>query len=210
MKQGDYEAASPCSHVDLPQTELEPILTRRAIHDGWTMRFDTEYVSFTRPSPEVIISEVRDKVTNKTYKIQSRFLFGCDGARSQIVRELKIPLVKKPGQGLALNVLAKIDLSHIVENRMGNLHWIFRPERDYPLWGWALILRMVRPWNEWMFIFLPAPWADVTVEHMSPSDEECISRIHELIGEELPVEIKDVSKWWINEIVAEYYSDGNM
>ncbi|KAF2099819.1 hypothetical protein NA57DRAFT_38410 [Rhizodiscina lignyota] len=210
-RKGDYEAASPCDHVDLPQTELEPILTRRAIHGGWTMRFNTEFVRFSRPSPDVVISEVRDRVTNHTYKIQSRFLFGCDGARSQVVRELKIPLIKKPGQGLALNVLAKVDLSKVVENRMGNLHWVFRPEREYPIWGWSLVLRMVRPWKEWMFIFLPPPWADVTVDAMNPTHEECIARIKELIGDDsLPVEIMDMSKWWINETVAEYYSDGNI
>ena len=175
------------------------------------MRFDTKFLSFTRPSPEVVISEVHDRVLNKTYKIQSRYLFGCDGARSQIVRQLGIPLIKKPGQGLALNVLAKVDLSHIVENRVGNLHWVFQVEKEHPLWGWALILRMVRPWKEWMFIFLPPPWADVTEGGMSPTKEELIARMRELVGGELgPIEILDVSKWWINEIVAEYYSDGNM
>jgi hypothetical protein len=28
--------------------------------------------------------------------------------------------------------------------------------------------------------------------------------------EKLPVEILGISKWFINEIVAEYYSEGNM
>ena len=45
-----------------------------------------------------------------------------------MIRELKIPLIKKPGQGLALNVLVKVDLSDYVEARKGNLHWVFQPE----------------------------------------------------------------------------------
>lgn len=211
MIQGDYDAASPCDHVDLPQTELEPILTRRAIHTGWTLRFDTSFVSFTRPEPDVIISEVKDNLSGKTYKIQSRFLFGCDGARSQVIRELKIPLIKKPGQGLALNVLLKADLSHLVKNRTGNLHWVFQPEKEHPAWGWACIVRMVRPWDEWMFIFLPPPGADVKGDDMIASNEEYIARVKQFIGDEsVDVEIKDVSKWMINETVAEYYSDGNI
>ncbi|KAH8904817.1 hypothetical protein BR93DRAFT_960892 [Coniochaeta sp. PMI_546] len=209
---GDYDAASPCDHVDLPQTELEPILTRRAVHKGWTLRFNTSFVTFTRPSPEVIISEVRDDVSKKTYKIQSRFLFGCDGARSQVIRELRIPLVKKPGQGLALNVLLKADLSHLVKSRTGNLHWVFQPEREHPPWGWACIVRMVRPWDEWMFIFLPPPGADVKADDINlASIEEYRTRAKEIIGDEsVDVEILDVSKWWINETVAEYYSEGNI
>ncbi|KAK4663352.1 hypothetical protein QC763_607800 [Podospora pseudopauciseta] len=210
-RKGDYDAASPCDHVDLPQTELEPILTRRAIHTGWTLRFDTSFVSFTRPEPDVIISEVKDNLSGKTYKIQSRFLFGCDGARSQVIRELKIPLIKKPGQGLALNVLLKADLSHLVKNRTGNLHWVFQPEKEHPAWGWACIVRMVRPWDEWMFIFLPSPGADVKGDDMIASNEEYIARVKQFIGDEsVDVEIKDVSKWMINETVAEYYSDGNI
>jgi 2-polyprenyl-6-methoxyphenol hydroxylase-like FAD-dependent oxidoreductase len=197
--------------VDLPQTELEPILTRRAIHQGWTTRFSTVLLTFTRPSPDVIISEVRDNVMKKTFKIRSKFLFGCDGARSQVVRELKIPLLKKPGQGLALNVLVKADMSSLVKYRTGNLHWVFSPETEHPQWGWAAVVRMVRPWYEWMFIFLPAPGADVTLDAMTATHDEYMVRIKQMIGDDsIDVEILDASKWWINETVAEYYSDGNV
>lgn len=195
---GDYEAASPCDHVDLPQTELEPILTRRAVHAGWTLRFNTSFVNFTRPSPDVIISEVYDDVSRKTYRIQSRFLFGCDGARSQVIRQLGVPLIKKPGQGLALNVLLKADMSHLVKNRTGNLHWCFQPDREHPAWGWACLVRMVRPWDEWMFIFLPPPGADVKADDINlASKEEYRQRAKEMIGDDsVDVEILDVSKWW--------------
>jgi 2-polyprenyl-6-methoxyphenol hydroxylase-like FAD-dependent oxidoreductase len=160
----------------------------------------------------VIISEVLDDVTKRTYKIQSRFLFGCDGARSQVVRELAIPLIKKPGQGLALNVLVRADMSHLVANRIGNLHWVFRPEEmDAPPWGWAAVVRMVRPWNEWMFIFLPAPGADIKADAMHATDEEYLARVREFIGDNsVNVELLHASKWLINETVAEYYSDGNV
>ncbi|SPO05264.1 related to phenol 2-monooxygenase [Cephalotrichum gorgonifer] len=209
MRKGHYEAASPCNHVDLPQTLLEPILTRRAVSGGWKLRFDTSFVSCARPSPDLIISTVHDSVSNRTYKIRSRFLFGCDGARSQVVRELGIPLVKKPGQGLALNVLIRADLSHVMGNRTGNLHWAFLPEKEYPAWGWAAVVRMVRPWTEWMFIFLPHPASGITAEDMDAPQEEYIRRVKEMIGDErVEPEILDVSKWQINETVAERYDDG--
>jgi hypothetical protein len=175
------------------------------------LRFNTTFLAFTRPSPDVIISDVRDDLCNKTYRIQSRFLFGCDGARSQVIRQLGIPLIKKPGQGLALNVLVEADMSHLVTNRTGNLHWVFQPDRGYPAWGWACLVRMVRPWDEWMFIFLPPPGADVKADDMIASKEEYLARAKEIIGDDsVDVEILDASKWWINETVAEYYSDGNV
>jgi hypothetical protein len=36
----------------------------------------------------------------------------------------------------------------VVENRMGNLHWVMRPDEEHPLFGWTCVVRMVKPWNE--------------------------------------------------------------
>ena len=203
--------ASPCRHVDLPQTELEPILVRRATHAGWKICFNTTFVAIRESTSDQVTSELRDNVTNTTYLIQSRFLFGCDGARSQVVRELQLPLIKQPHQGVATNVLVKADMSALVKNRNGNLHWVFDPEKEHPLWGWTCTLRMVRPWDEWMFIFLPRPGADGRAPEMTATKNEYLAKVKEIIGDEsIEAEITDVSKWWINEVVAERYSDGNV
>ena len=95
-------------------------------------------------------STVRDDLTKHTYAIHSKYLFGCDGARSQILRELAIPLIKKPGQGLAVNVLVKVDLTPYVQTRVGNLHWMFTPELEGVDFGWVCIARMVKPWTEYV------------------------------------------------------------
>ncbi|KAK4184436.1 phenol 2-monooxygenase [Podospora australis] len=212
---GAYEAASPCQHVDLPQTLLEPILTRQAVNAGWTLRFNTKLVSLSGPDGKggIVTCEVQDEVTGRKYKIQSQYVFGCDGARSQVVREIGLPLIKKPGQGLALNVLVKADLTHLVEPdlRVGNLHWVFRPDeptKESPPWGWAAVVRMVKPWNEWMFIFLPRPGMDLRGEDMDASEEGYLKRVKQFIGDDsVKAEVVHTSKWWINEIVAERYDD---
>jgi hypothetical protein len=59
-----------------------------------------------------------------------------------------------------------------------------------------------------MFILFPAPGAGVD---FAPSEEEYLDCVRKMIGDDsLPVEILGVSKWFVNEIVAEYYSDENM
>ena len=211
-RRGDYEAASPCRHVDLPQTMLEPILVRRAQHGGGSVRFETEFVRFEmvrgEGGEERSVSEVRDRLLETTFKIESKYLFACDGARSQIVRQLQIPLIRKPGQGVALNILVRADMTDLMRTRTGNLHWVFDPTKEYPDWGWACILRMVKPWFEWMFIVLPAPGADPSIENWQEREDEYMAKIREWIGDDsIEAEILDVSKWTINEIVAEYYSD---
>ena len=205
-RRGEYEGATPCRHVDLPQTVFEPILIQRATAQGWDVRFRTTFLSHKRESSGKILSTIRDELTETTYQVRSNYLFGCDGGRSQIMRELEIPLIKKPGQGLALNVLVDVDLSEFVDARKGNLHWVFQPEVEYLDYAWSGLIRMVRPWHEWMFILFPKPNATYT----EPTEEqwlECCRRIVGKNGAHLPLKILNVSKWYINEIVAEYYSD---
>jgi len=147
-RQGEYEGASPCRHVDLPQTEFEPILVRRAASQGWNIRFSTRLLGYEKESNGKLLCRLVDDLTKTEFLVRSQYLFGCDGARSQVLRDLKIPLIKKPGQGLALNVLVKVDLSDFVEARKGNLHWVFQPEKEYPDFAWSGLIRMVKPWNE--------------------------------------------------------------
>lgn len=122
-----------------------------------------------------------------------------------MIKQLEVPLIKKPGQGVAINVLVKADLSHLVDSRKGNLHWIMQPDCEHPDFGRMAIVRMVRPWTEWMFILFPEPGCDLSAQ---PSAEQYLQRVHELIGDDTPAEILNVSKWFINEIVAEKYSVG--
>lgn len=154
-RKGDYADASPCNHVDLPQTLAEPILVNRAKERGWDVRFSTKLISFEDHGPGKGVTstiEVRnpnDPDSKTIYTIRSRYLFGCDGGRSTVMRQLDIPLIKKPGGGLALNVLVEADLSHLIETRVGNLHWTIQPDHPHPKWGWMCVVRMVKPWHEW-------------------------------------------------------------
>ncbi|SPO03176.1 related to phenol 2-monooxygenase [Cephalotrichum gorgonifer] len=206
-RKGDYELASPCNPVDLPQTLLEPILVRRAAQSGFKVRFNTSLESFTKdPKTKLITASVRDKVSNLEYKIRAKYLLGADGAQSRVMKQLGIPLIRKPGQGVAINVLVKADLSHLVASRKGNLHWIIQPDCEHPEFGYMGLIRMVKAWDEWMFILFPDQDWDSSVQ---PTEEQYLKRVRELIGDDTPAEILNVSKWFINEIVAENYSVGD-
>ena len=199
--------ASPCSPVDLPQTLLEPILVRKAIQSGLQARFSTALETFSEdPETKLITATVRDKLSNLQYKIRTKYLLGADGAQSRVMKQLDVPLIRKPGQGVAINVLVKTDLSHLVDSRKGNLHWIIQPDREHPDFGYMGLIRMVKPWDEWMFILFPNRDWDSSIQ---PSNEQYLQRVRELIGDDTPAEILNVSKWFINEIVAEKYSVGD-
>ena len=207
VRKGDYESASPCKPTDLPQTLLEPVLVRHAVVNGFKCRFDTSFVSFEDLGEKGVITTLRDDLSGSEYKIHSKYLFGADGARSRIVKQLDLPMISGPGGGEALNVLVKADLSHLIKHRQGNLHWIIQPDREHCNFGWMAIVRMVKPWRVWMFIFFPKPG----VTYSPPTSEDYLRQVKNFIGDDsIPAEMLNVSKWNINEIVAEEYSRGNV
>lgn len=206
--QGDYEKASPCQHIDLPQTLLEPILTRRAVSKGFPIRFSTTFDRFEEVASSTIVSLVTDTITKIQYQIESKYLFGADGARSRIQRQLDLPLLAQAPQGVALNVLLRADLSRHIKARMGNCHFVMQPDRQHPLFGWLCVARMVKPWYEWLFILFPS---EAVEDPGEIAKEAYVEHVQNLLGDpSIAVEVLGVSKWVVNEIVAKEYSRGNM
>jgi 2-polyprenyl-6-methoxyphenol hydroxylase-like FAD-dependent oxidoreductase len=184
-------------------------LTKHALANGFKIRYNTSFTHFEEEAHDRIISTVKDGLTNTSYQIRSKYLFGADGARSRIQKQLDLPLVAKPMKGLAINVLVKADLTQHIHSRMGNLHFVLQPDRPHPTFGWLSIARMVKPWHEWIFILFPGPDAEAKMANTAHADYA--EHISNLIGDQsISVDVLGVSKWYINEIAAEKYSKGNM
>jgi len=66
---------------------------------------------------------------------------------------------------------------------------------------------MVRPWDQWLIALIAPEAAGVP----SPSAEDIMKRIHEIIGDPaIPVKVLSTSWWTINDVVAEKYSVGRV
>lgn len=151
---------------------------------------------------------IKDTIFNKTYTIKTKYLLGADGAKSLIAQQLGLPMAVRPSQGIALNVLIEADLTDIMKNRIGNLHYVIRPDVEQPDFAWWSIMRMVKAWHEWVVIMIYKPTCPVD---FTPSPEQVKTQVSEVIGDpSIPVKVKRVDKWVINETVAEVYSRGNM
>lgn len=96
-------------------------------------------------------------------------------------------------------------MAHIVENKRGNLHWLLQPDADHPIFDWLCVCRIIKPHNQWMFIFIPKLGTKLEPE---PTHDEYLKRIREYIGDpDIPARIRSVSYWNINEIYAETYTN---
>ena len=117
-------------------------------------------------------------------------------------------MIEKPSQGIALNVLVRADLSSLITNRVGNLHYIIQPDSDMPDFAAWSIVRMVKPWHEWLIIMMFKP--DCPSDFL-PDHDTVAKQCKTVIGDSsIPVEVLRVDKWIINETVAERYSKGRV
>ena len=150
-RHADYVLASPCSMVDAPQTIVEPILVGEAQARGAKIRFDTEYLSHQQDA-DGVTTVVRDRLTGQEYAIRSKYMVGADGARSQVADDAGLPFEGPGALAGAFNVVFEADLTHLVAHRPSVLYWMLQPGADKDGVGLG-VLRMVKPWTEWMLIW---------------------------------------------------------
>jgi 2,4-dichlorophenol 6-monooxygenase len=202
---GDYRAASPCTHLDIPQTELEPILARAAAERGARLRFSTRYLSHEQ-DPQGVTVHLLDRVTNSRYSLRARYLVGADGARSRIAEEIGLPMMGELARAGTVYARFRADLASYTAHRPGTLYWMMRPGSSFGEIG-MMLLRCVRPWTEWI-----AGWGfDIAQGDPDLSDEHALRQIRAIIGDSrIEPELLDTSAWYVNRQYATSMSAGRV
>ena len=202
---GDYLRQSPCTMLDLPQTFMEPVLIHHAAARGASLAMNTEYLSQAQDADGVTVA-LRDRLSGREYAVRAKYLVGADGARSQIVEDLGLPLEGHVARAGTHYTLFRADLSRFVAHRPSILYWIVTPDASFGEIGQGL-LRAIRPWDRWI-----AGWGfDKDKGEPQYSDEELVRRIRILIGDDtVPVEIESRMVWYVNQQYATTYSKGRV
>jgi 2,4-dichlorophenol 6-monooxygenase len=204
-READYQLASPCLVVDIPQTYLEPILVRNATERGTQTRFSTEYVSHTQDADGVTV-RVRDRLTETEYTIRAKYLIGADGARSQVAADIGLPYEGAMDIAGSMNITFRADIAEYVGHRPSVLYWVIQPGANVGGIGAGLV-RMVRPWNEWLIV-----WGyDIADEPPVVDDAAATQIVRDLLGmPDIDVEITGTSLWGNNEMFATHLQRGRV
>ncbi len=199
---GEY-AFSPGKGCDLPQDRFEPILIDEAMSRGVVTRFGTMFVGLVQDE-DGVTTTLEDRVTGARFTVRSRFVIGADGGQSPVAEAIGLPMTGESGIAPALNVRFRADLSKYFVDRPGSIFWILQPGREGRI-GNAM-LRMVRPWNEWVigFVHLGEAVAEL-------SREEIVQEVRNIIqDDEIEIEVTGVYSWRINHVIADTYSSGRV
>ena len=204
-READYQLASPCLTVDIPQNYLEPILTRNATVRGTQTQFSTEYLSHTQDEAGVDV-RVLYRLTGHEYTIRARYLIGADGARSKVAADIGLPYKGAMDIAGSMNITFKADISAYVGHRPSVLYWVIQPGSNVGGIGAGLV-RMVRPWNEWLIV-----WGyDINEEPPVVDDAAASQIVRNLLGmPDLEVEITGTSLWGNNEMYATHLQSGRV
>ena len=204
-RRAEYELASPTAMCDLPQNLLEPILLEAAGQRGTAIRFNTEFVDLVQ-NPDHVTATVKDRLSGENYQIRAKYLIGADGGRSRVADVIGLPMEGQMGRAGSMNIVAQVDLTKYVAHRPSVLYWVLQPGARIGGIG-AGVVRMVRPWNEWLFI-----WGyDIEQGEPKPTKDDAIAVVRNLVGDEsLDVTIRSTSTWTVNEMYASRYAAGRV
>ncbi|MGW5191914.1 FAD-dependent monooxygenase [Kribbella sp. NPDC004138] len=201
----DYTEASPCLPMDLPQTLFEPILVSTAASRGARLRFNTEYESLEQDD-DGVTATVRDRLSGTTYQIRAKYLIGADGGRSKVAQDIELPMAGAMDIEGSMNIVFEADLSRYVAHRPSVLYWVLQPGAQIGGIGAGLV-RMVRPWNEWLIV-----WG-YDINQPAPVVDEAMATeiVHNLVGDDtIDVKLKSTSVWSVNHMYAEKTSKGRV
>lgn len=204
-RHADYELASPSLNCDIPQTYLEPILVKNATMRGTQSQFSTEYLSHTQDENGVSV-RVLNRLTGTEYTIRAKYLIGADGAKSKVAADINLPMEGQMDIAGSMNITFKADLSKLVDHRPSVLYWVVQPGSNIGGIGAGLI-RMVRPWNEWLIT-----WGfDISQGVPEFTHDDALEVVQNLVGvPDLDVEITGVSLWGNNEQYATNLQSGRV
>ena len=191
---GDYLQASPCTMLDVPQTLMEPILVENAAARGAQVSFNTEYLGHEQDADGVTV-RLRNRVSGEEYSQRVKYLVGADGATSQIVEELDLPLEGVMARAGTVYILFTADLTQYVAHRPSILHWILNPAASFGEIGMATF-RAIRPWDKWIM-----GWG-FDLEKGAPdlSPEFIKSQVRTLVGDPtLEFEVDRTMTWYVNQ-----------
>jgi 2,4-dichlorophenol 6-monooxygenase len=200
-RRADHALASPSSLCDMPQNLLEPILLGAAALRGSKVRLNTEYLSCHQDA-DGVTSEVKDRIAGTTQQIRAKYLLGADGGNSKVAEDAGLPMEGKMGVAGSINIVFQADLAKFVDYRPSVLYWVLQPGSQIGGVGMGVI-RMVRPWNEWLAI-----WGyDIAAGAPQLDDAGAEAILRNLIGDAtVPIKIRSTSLWTVNDLYATRYS----
>jgi 2,4-dichlorophenol 6-monooxygenase len=200
----DYVRASPCEMANCGQHLLEPFLLDAVRRSPYAdVRLNHEFLGLEQDAGGVT-ARLTNRPTDEQIVVRSDYLVGADGGRSAVAAAIGLRYIGDEGISASATIHFHADLERFTRYRPGTLYWNATPGSGNFRGSGTLICH--QPWHDWALAFSYRPEAE------DPLDESlAVARLHKLIGDDsVQIDIKNISSWTINRLVAEQYSLGRV
>lgn len=205
----DYDK-SPGPSTTYPQLRLEPLLRQQAerrVKKG-TIRFSHELITLTQDA-EGVTSTIRDRVTNETYTVRSKYVIAADAG-------------KTVGPMVGINMWGPVNLLDVVSAYITTdlskwwddetyIYWFIHPERTGLLAG-GIVVPQGPTWGkhseEWIvhFAFKPDdPARNFDEAVFVPNLRKLLK-----VGDELDIKVNQINHWLVEGVIADQYRVGRI
>jgi 2-polyprenyl-6-methoxyphenol hydroxylase-like FAD-dependent oxidoreductase len=163
------------------------------------------------------VTTVENRATKREYRICSKQVVGCDGAKSRVRSSLGITCEGSTTDEMMMTIHFKADLRSVVGEHVGMLHWIMDPEVSGFIIGYDLEDNQVLICNfDVSQEFISLTWQQLTLfqpkkQPVSSWDEKlCRKTITAAIGRDIAFDFLSNRPWIFRRSVAERYNVGNV
>ena len=184
---------TPTPLRNLSQHRFEPILADELrASPGAELRYRHRW-EHSDETGDAVVSVITDLGTERTIRVRSRYLIGCDGAGSRVRKQLGIEMHGPQLIQCYLMIHFAADLRALTSNRPAVLHFVLDPACSG-----AFIAHDVD--SDWVFMHAVDPGAESVDDY--PADR-CLDVIARAAGTALDAEILSAATWWMSAQTAE-------
>lgn len=203
-----YDAKGLTHPTHIPQLRLEPVLRAVAEDRGASLLFRHEFESLEQDGSGVR-ALIRDLETGEPIEVHAQYLLAADGGRS-VGDALGIEMQGMTGMADWMMAWFSADLSSYITDDRAVMRMFVHPERpQVGRFAGALVTMGPDRWDghsdEWAAFWMTPP--DDTDQVDTGNAAEAIREFFKI---DVPIEIKHVSHWTLETVIADRFSDGRV
>ncbi len=193
VQRGAWEVGlSPARSSGMMQSQVEPILKRRAVELGAEVRFSTELLELEEHATHVR-AVVRDRTTGETYAVRAKYVIGADGHRSTVRSVLGIGTT---GAGLLSSHIAII---FTADRELPGHSIYYLRQKDFT----AAFIHMDDSGISVLSVETPGG----PLEFSECTPQRCLEYVHRGLGtSEYAITIRDVMRYDMASFIADKFS----
>ncbi|KAB8207004.1 FAD binding domain-containing protein [Aspergillus parasiticus] len=186
---------TPTMIHNIPQPEFEDLIARELPnHDLVEVRKNHSFVRLENRS-DCVLASIEDRSTQRVYTVRCTYLVGCDGAKSAVRRFLGIESEGEDSYETMMTIHINANLSPVIKERVGMLHWVIDPEVSGFIIGYDLSGNQVLICN-----------FDSTKHPVGSWNESlCRKVVNAAIGTNVPYDVLSYRPWILSRKVAKAY-----